>query len=149
MMSQDPSSESVDVLFVEDNPGDVRLAEEAFKEIEISVDLESVHRGQNALEYLHERYEREDESRPDVILLDLHLPDMDGMEILEELKETQGLESIPVIVLTNSQDVNHMSKSLEKDALAYFAKPFDPDGYDELAHSLASFFIDIAYPVEE
>lgn len=146
MTTQEIGEESIGVLFVEDNPGDVRLAKEAFKDIGISVNLESVTRGKEAFEYLRER---DDDSRPDVILLDLHLPDMKGMEILDELKGSPEFESIPVIVLTNSQNLNDMSESIEKDALAYFAKPFNPDEYDELAHSLASFFIDIVYPQEE
>lgn len=140
-MSQDASERPIDILLVEDNPGDVRLTREAFDEARVRNDLHVVTRGRDALEYLHRTGEYEDASRPDVVLLDLNLPGINGLEILEEIKTTPELRTTPVIILTSSQAEEDVVRSYEKHANAYLTKPVDADEFVQLARSLGEFWI--------
>ena len=128
------------ILLVEDNPGDVRLTKEAFKQGRIENDLHVVTDGHEALEFLTQRGEHEDAPRPDLILLDLNLPRKNGEEVLEELKDEPDLRSIPVIVLTSSRAEEDVVKSYELHANAYLTKPVDPDEFIETVKAFEKFW---------
>lgn len=130
-------SETVDVLLVEDNPGDVRLTEETFKRNEFDAELHVVTDGQQALEYL---MEDEDATRPDLVLLDLNLPKANGLEVLEAIKSDDELKVIPVIVLTSSDAPSDVLACYRRHANAYLSKPLDPDDFDDLMNALRNFW---------
>lgn len=102
-MSEPSRERPIDILLVEDSPGGVRLTQEAFDNGRIRNDLHVVNTGRDALDYLRSRGEYDGRPRPDIVLLDLKLPDMDGMDVLAEVKESEELGSIPVIILTSSE----------------------------------------------
>ncbi|GAB3026560.1 response regulator [Natronobiforma cellulositropha] len=116
----------VDILLVEDNPGDVRLTEEAFKEGNIENTLHVVGDGVEALDFLYQRGEYTDAPRPEIVLLDLNLPRKNGDEVLAEVKGDPNLRRIPVIVLTSSKSEEDVVKSYDLHANAYLIKPVDP-----------------------
>ncbi len=134
------SSEAV-ILLVEDNPGDVRLIEEAFSDGNIGNTLTTVTDGRAALDFIDQRGEYEDAPRPDIVLLDLNLPKVDGEDILHEIKHHPELEHVPVIVLTGmdeglieSRDLNH-----DADEDGVLEKPVDPGEFVELIRSFEQF----------
>lgn len=131
----------IDILLVEDNPGDVRLVREGFREARVTNDLHDIGRGEDALEYLHQRGAYADAPRPDVVLLDMSLPDMDGTEVLSQIKGTPELKTIPVIVLTSSRAEEDIVKSYELHANAYLLKPVDADEFIDLARTLGNFWV--------
>ena len=131
------------ILLVEDNPGDVRLTREAFKQGRIENDLHVVSDGTDALDFLYQRGEFEDAPRPDLILLDLNLPRTDGEEVLEELKGDDSLRSIPVIVLTSSEAEEDIVRSYELHANAYLTKPVDPDEFIETVRAFEKFWFSV------
>ncbi|WP_436347356.1 response regulator [Natronorubrum sp. FCH18a] len=135
--------EPAQILLVEDNPGDVRLTEEAFKQGRIENDLHVVTDGNEALEFLYRRGEYADAPRPDLILLDLNLPRKDGEEVLEELKGDSELRSIPVIVLTSSRAEEDVVRSYELHANAYLTKPVDPDDFIETVRAFEKFWFSV------
>lgn len=132
--------EQVEILLVEDNPGDVRLIEEAFKELSITVALEAVPDGDEGLELLRERVEDASASVPDVVLLDLNLPRMDGFEFLEELRSDPDIARLPVLVLTSSEASDDVLESYELSANAYLTKPTDPAEYASMVQAVAEFW---------
>ncbi|MDQ2050061.1 response regulator [Natronolimnohabitans sp. A-GB9] len=135
--------EPAQILLVEDNPGDVRLTKEAFKQGRIENDLHVVSDGNEALAFLYQRGEYEDAPRPDLILLDLNLPRKDGEDVLEELKGDSELRSIPVIVLTSSRAEEDVVKSYELHANAYLTKPVDPDDFIETVRAFEKFWFSV------
>ncbi|NKE34391.1 response regulator [Natronococcus sp. JC468] len=135
--------EPAQLLLVEDNPGDVRLTREAFKQGRIDNDLHTVSDGSDALDFLHQRGEYEDAPRPDLILLDLNLPRKDGEEVLAELKDDPELQSIPVIVLTSSRAEEDIARSYELHANAYLTKPVDPDEFIETVRAFEKFWFSV------
>ena len=135
--------EPAQILLVEDNPGDVRLTEEAFKQGRIENDLHVVSDGDEALEFLYRRGEYADATRPDLILLDLNLPRKNGEDVLEELKADPELRSIPVIVLTSSRAEEDVIRSYELHANAYLTKPVDPDDFIETVRAFEKFWFSV------
>lgn len=131
------------ILLVEDNPGDVRLVEEAFKDACLANDLRVVTDGDEALEYVYQRGEYADAPRPDVVLLDWNLPRMGGDEVLAELKENPNTGSIPVIVLTGSRAQEDIVRSYELQANAYVTKPVEPGEFIEAVRSFEEFWLRI------
>ncbi|MGQ3411877.1 response regulator [Natrinema versiforme] len=136
-------AEPAQILLVEDNPGDVRLTKEAFKQGRIENDLHVVSDGTEALDFLSQRSGYADAPRPDLILLDLNLPGKDGEEVLEELKDDSALRSIPVIVLTSSRAEEDVVKSYELHANAYLTKPVDPDEFIETVRAFEKFWFSV------
>ncbi|APX95229.1 response regulator [Natronorubrum daqingense] len=134
------SLESAQILLVEDNPGDVRLTEEAFKQAQIENDLHVVPDGTEALDFCYQRNEHEHAPRPDLILLDLNLPQKSGEAVLQELKTDPDLRSIPIIVLTSSRAEADVLRSYELHANAYLTKPVDPDEFIETVHAFERFW---------
>lgn len=135
--------EPAEILLVEDNPGDVRLAREAFEDGRIANDLHVVRDGQAALDFLYQRGAHEDAPRPQLVLLDLNLPTVDGLEVLEEIADDPDLRRIPVIVLTGSEAEEDIVRSYEEHANAYLTKPVTPDAFTDLARTFEEFWFDV------
>ena len=117
------------VLLVEDNPGDIRLTQEALKESEMDIALDVVSDGEQALDFLMKRNKFADAQRPHIILLDLNLPKKNGVEVLKEIKSHESLKKIPVIVLTTSDADHDISKAYAFNANCYILKPVDFDDF--------------------
>jgi CheY-like chemotaxis protein len=132
-----------DVLLVEDNPGDVRLTQEAFKEGKLFVKLHVVTDGVEAMAFVRKEGQYENAPRPDLILLDLNLPRKDGREVLEDLKGDEDLKRIPVIVLTVSQAEEDVLKTYALNANAYITKPVELDRFIEIIRALENFWLSI------
>ncbi|GAB6880695.1 response regulator [Halorubrum gandharaense] len=139
-MNEQWDGEPVDILLIEDNPGDVRLTREAFTKARISNELHVARDGEEALDFLHQRGEHEDAPRPRLILLDLNLPKRDGDEVLAEIKADEDLRSIPVTVLTSSAAEEDIARSYELHTNAYLTKPIDPDEFVDVVRSFEEFW---------
>ncbi len=133
----------VEILLVEDNPGDVRLTIEALKEGKMSNNVNTVGDGAEALAFLHQSGNYADAPRPDLILLDLNLPKKDGREVLEEIKEDPELKRIPVVVLTTSQAEQDILKVYELHANCYITKPVDLDQFMKVVKSIEDFWLTV------
>jgi CheY-like chemotaxis protein len=131
---------TMDILLVEDNPGDARLASEAFKEGSIPTRLHMVQDGIEAMSFLRREAPYEDAPRPDLVLLDLNLPRKDGREVLAEIKEDPLLRRLPVIVLTTSQAETDVSRSYELHANCYIVKPVDFDRFIDVVRGIEDFW---------
>ena len=133
---------SVEVLLVEDNPGDVRLIQEVFKEAKIKNILHVARDGEEALQML--RLEGETPTRvPDLILLDLNLPKKDGRDVLKEIKKDDSLKCIPVVVLTSSIRDEDLIETYKNNANCYIAKPADLDHLIKVVQNIGEFWLDI------
>lgn len=133
----------IDILLVEDNPGDVRLTEEAFEEGQINNTLHVVKDGTEALDFLFQRDEYAEVSRPDIVLLDLNLPRKNGDEVLREMQDEPDLNLVPVIVLTSSDAHEDVVKSYELSANAYLTKPVDPDEFIDVIRRFEQFWLSV------
>ena len=133
----------VEILLVEDNPGDVRLTIEALKEGKMSNNINIVGDGAEALAFLHQSGNYADAPRPDLILLDLNLPKKDGREVLEEIKENPELKRIPVVVLTTSQAEQDILKVYDLHANCYITKPVDLDQFMKVVKSIEDFWLTV------
>jgi len=143
MMSEDDTGRSVDILLVEDNPGDVRLTKEAFKNGKIANTIHVVEDGVDALDFLFQRNDYADAPRPDLVLLDLNLPRKNGDEVLEELHEDPARRRIPVIILTSSDAEVDVVGSYEHCASGYLTKPVDPNEFIDMIQDLERFWLSI------
>ncbi|MBM3216099.1 response regulator [Candidatus Poribacteria bacterium] len=123
---------TTNVLLIEDNPGDVRLVQEAFAECEAPCTIQVVSDGARALETIRSRAQCNG-AMPNLVILDLNLPKMNGLEVLREIKQEPALRTIPVIVLTSSRDARDIRAAYDAHANAYVVKPHD---FDQLARSL-------------
>jgi CheY-like chemotaxis protein len=133
----------VEVLLVEDNPGDVRLTREALREGKVQNNLNVMPDGVEALRYLRREGPYADAPRPDVILLDLNLPKKDGREVLEELKADPSLMNIPVVVLTSSQAEQDILRAYQLRANCYITKPVDLEQFIHVVQSIENFWFSI------
>jgi len=131
------------ILLVEDNKGDARLAIEALKDGEISNVLNHVLDGVEAMEYLKKEDKFNNALRPDLILLDLNMPRMDGREFLAEIKNHPELASIPIIVLTTSQNETDIAKSYHLNANCYISKPVDFKGFNNVMRAIEQFWFSV------
>lgn len=138
------ASKSIDVLLVEDDPGDVRLVEEAFETVSNKIRLHSVSDGTEALEFLSDSREDDTTSFPDLLLLNLDVPRTNGFEVLEEIRDDPELVTLPVIVLTNSDDETDIGESYDLCANAYLTKPDSQDGFVSLARAVEEFWVQTA-----
>ena len=130
----------VEILLVEDNPGDVRLTKEAMKEAKIFNILNVVEDGVEALAYLRKKGKFKDVNRPDLILLDLNLPKKNGREVLTEIKQDINLKQIPVVILTVSKAEEDISKTYELHANCFITKPVDMDQFVKVVKSIEDFW---------
>ena len=133
----------IEILLVEDNPADVRLTIEALKEEKVYSNLQVVNDGEEALNFLHKHGKYSNAVRPDLILLDLNLPKIDGREVLKEIKSDEKLKSIPVVVLTASKAEEDIVKSYNLHANCYITKPVDLKQFIKVARSIQDFWITI------
>ena len=138
-----PNTEPIEILLVEDNPGDARLAQEALKESKVHNNLHHVADGVEALRFLRREDQYADAPPPDLILLDLNLPRKDGREVLAEVKEDPDLRLIPVVVLTTSEAERDLIKSYDLHANAYVVKPIDLDRFIEIVHAIEHFWFSV------
>ena len=133
----------VDILLVEDNPGDVRLAEEALKDSKIKNNLYVANDGEQAIDFLRQVGEYAGKPKPDIILLDLNLPKKDGREVLAEIKNDDNLKVIPVVVITSSQAEEDILKSYHLHANCYIKKPLDMDQFEKIVKTIQDFWFTI------
>ncbi|MDG6104747.1 response regulator [Dactylosporangium aurantiacum] len=137
------SSLPIEVLLVEDDPGDVLMTQEAFEEHKVRNKLNVVQDGEEALAYLRREGPHADAARPDLILLDLNLPRVDGRQVLQAIKEDPELRRIPVVVLTTSQADEDILRSYSLHANAYVTKPVDFDSFIAVVRQIDEFFVSV------
>jgi chemotaxis family two-component system response regulator Rcp1 len=144
-MSESPGTqgEAIEVLLVEDSPGDVRLTREALKDAKVHISLHVATDGIEAMAYLERTGMYVSVSRPDLILLDLNLPRKDGREVLKEIKESPSLRTIPVVILTTSSSDADVLQSYHLHANCYISKPVDLDGFLKVVRSIDNFWLSV------
>jgi chemotaxis family two-component system response regulator Rcp1 len=133
-------SRPIEILLVEDNPGDVRLTQEAFREGNVRNNLWVVTDGEQALAFLRREGRWAGAPRPDIILLDLHLPKKSGREVLSEIKRDDELKTIPVVLLTASEPEENILRACEPQANCYISKPVELDEFFEAVRSIENFW---------
>ncbi|MEV5826643.1 response regulator [Spirillospora sp. NPDC052242] len=133
----------IEVLLVEDDPGDVLLTTEAFEHNKVQNFLHVVEDGEKAMAFLRREGEYADKPRPDLILLDLNLPRKDGREVLSEIKDDEELRSIPVVVLTTSEADEDILRSYHLHANAYVTKPVDFERFVSVVRRIDDFFVSV------
>ena len=137
------SGAPIEILLVEDNPGDVRLTQEAVREAKIRNTLNVVNDGEQAIAYVRRQGEYAERPRPDLILLDLNLPRKDGREVLQDLKSDPDLHRIPVVVLTSSAAEQDILRTYDLYANAYVTKPVDLEQFMRVVSSIQDFWLNI------
>jgi CheY-like chemotaxis protein len=133
----------IDVLLVEDDPGDVLMTQEAFADYKLKNNLHVVNNGVDALAFLRREGDYADAPTPDLVLLDLNLPRMDGREVLAAVKEDEALRRIPVVVLTTSEAEEDVLRSYSLHANAYVTKPVDFERFIDVVRSIDEFFVTV------
>lgn len=134
---------AIDILLVEDDPGDELITREAFEHNKLKNRLHVAHDGEEGLDYLYKRGRFEEAARPDLILLDLNLPKYDGRQLLEKIKSDPDLARIPVVVLTTSSAEEDILKSYKLHANAYVTKPVDLDQFMRAVRQIDEFFVQV------
>ena len=137
------NSGPIEILLVEDNPGDARLTLEAFKEAKVINNFTVMRDGVEALAYLHRQGQHANSVQPDLILLDLNLPRKDGREVLAEIKTDERLMKIPVVVLTTSAAEEDIARAYNHHANCYITKPVDLDQFLRVVQSIGSFWLSL------
>jgi len=143
MVEKGQMARPVEILLVEDNPGDVRLTQEALKEGKVYNNLHWAKDGVEALSFLMREGEHANAPRPDIILLDLNLPRKDGREVLSIIKNDEQLRNIPVVVLTTSKAEEDVLRSYELHANCYVTKPVDLDKFIVVVQSIDRFWLTV------
>jgi len=133
----------IEVLLVEDSPGDVRLTREALKDAKVHINLHVASDGAEAMAFLGREGEHANVPRPDLILLDLNLPKKSGREVLEEIKENPALASIPVVILTTSGSETDILQSYRHHANCYIVKPVDLEGFLTVVKGIDNFWLTV------
>jgi len=131
----------VEILLIEDNPGDVRLTQEAFRDANKDIRLHVATDGVEAISFLRRTGAKASAPRPDLILLDLNLPKMDGREVLTYIKEDASLKLIPTVILTTSDAESDIVKSYELQANCYLTKPVQLEAFESLVQSINDFWL--------
>jgi chemotaxis family two-component system response regulator Rcp1 len=137
------SGKEIEILLVEDSPGDVRLTIEALKEAKVNNRLSVVRDGVEAMEFLQKKEPFKDAIRPDLILLDLNLPRKDGREVLAEIKGNPKLRQIPVVVLTTSRAEEDVLRAYDLHANCYITKPVDFEQFMSVVKSIEDFWLTV------
>ena len=143
MSAKDEMAPPIEILLVEDNPGDVRLTQEALKEGKVYSNLHWAKDGVEALEFLQREGKHASAPRPDLILLDLNLPKKDGREVLAVIKNDDRLKHIPVVVLTTSKAEEDVLRSYELHANCYVTKPVDLEKFIVVVQSIDRFWLTV------
>ena len=133
----------IEVLLVEDSPGNVRLTREAFTDAKVRLNLHVVMDGAKAMAFLKREAQYADAPRPDLILLDLNLPKKDGRQVLKEIKENPELSSIPVVILTTSASQTDIRLSYQLHANCYITKPVNLEGFLKVVKSIDNFWLTV------
>ena len=136
-------TQAIEILMVEDNPADVELTKEAFNEGKLNNVLNVVSDGEEALNYLHKRGRFTDAKTPDIVLLDLNLPKVNGKEVLAEMKGSKDLSYIPVIILSSSEDAADIKAAYALNANSFVTKPVAIDDFLEVIKSIEHFWVEI------
>jgi len=142
-MKGEESHKSIEILLVEDNPGDIRLTKEAFKIGKINNNMHVTMDGEEAMDFLNRRGSHTDAPRPDIILLDLNLPKKDGREVLKEIKSDENLKSIPVVILTTSSSEEDILRTYDLHANCYITKPVDLDKFLAIVQMIEDFWLTV------
>lgn len=142
-MTHDQLIHAVDVLLVEDNPGDVRLTREALKEGKINVNLRVANDGLEAMKMLRQEGEYANLALPDIVLLDLNMPKMDGREVLRLIKSDDNLKRLPVVVLTTSAAEKDILQAYGLHANCYITKPVELEEFMEIVKSIEGFWLTV------
>ena len=132
---------AIEVLLVEDSPGDVRLTQEAFRDANASIHLHLASDGVEAMAFLRQEGSHVQAPRPDIILLDLNLPKMDGREVLAHIKKDDSLKMIPTVILTTSDAEADITKCYQLHAICYLKKPVQLDAFELLVKSINDFWL--------
>ena len=140
---------ALELLLVEDNPGDVELAREALRDVTVPLRLSVVHDGVEALAFLRREGRHADAPRPDLVLLDLNVPKLDGRGVLAEAKGDAALRDIPIVVLTSSQASTDVRRAYALHANAYVAKPVDLDQHLAAVRAVVEFWGTVALRARE
>ena len=143
-MFRSQSAKPLDVLVIEDNPGDVRLLEEAFRELNANVSMHVARDGAEALDMVFQPAIASKRSYPDLILLDLNLPKVNGHDVLSRIKSDPATTQIPIIVLTSSRAESDVRRAYQAHANAYLKKPSTLDGLISAAQHIKNFWMDTA-----
>ena len=143
-MTLSRSTKSLEVLLVEDDPGDIVIAEEALRAGKVASNLHVVNDGVEALQFLRREGAHADAPRPDLMLLDLNLPKMGGHEVLEHVKHDPHLRRIPIVVLTTSGATEDVTRSYDLHANVFVTKPVDFDHFTEVVRQIDDFFVSVA-----
>ena len=142
-MNSQSNAKDIEILLVEDNPGDVRLTKEALKDCKMRNTLYVVEDGEEALSFLYKEGKYTDAPHPDLILLDLNLPKKNGKEVLYEIKEDPRLKRIPVVILTTSKAEEDILKTYDLHANCYITKPVDFDQFISVVRKIEDFWFTI------
>ena len=137
------TNKPIEILLVEDNEGDARLAQEALKDSKVTNIIHHVHDGIEAMDFLHHKGKYKDAVRPDLILLDLNLPRKDGREVLTEIKNDDNLKMIPVVILTISSNEQDILKTYNLYVNCFITKPLDFEQFLIVVHSIEDFWLTI------
>jgi len=133
----------IEILLVEDNPGDVRLTQEAARETKVHNNIHVVTNGLDAMAFLHREGRFGSVPRPDLILLDLNMPGMDGREVLRRVKADENLRRIPVVIITSSQAEEDILRAYDLQASCYVTKPVDLDQFIKVVKNIENFWLTI------
>lgn len=142
-MTLSQPARQIEVLLVEDDPGDVLMTREAFEDYKLTNQLHVVQDGADAMAFLRREGEFADAPRPDLVLLDLNLPRMDGREVLQAIKSDPEFASIPVVVLTTSEAEEDVLRSYSLHANAYVTKPVDFERFIDVVRQIDDFFVTV------
>jgi len=142
-MAETRVGKPVEILLVEDNPGDVDLAKAALEDSKVRNALHVVNDGEEAMTFLRQRGKHKDAPRPDLVLLDLNLPKKDGREVLNEIKSDPDLMRIPVVILTISKDEEDILKSYNLHANCFITKPIDLSQFVKVVKAIEDFWLTI------
>ena len=143
MNQYEENPQPIEILLVEDSPGDARLTRECLKDAKIRNNLHLVEDGEDALEFLNRRGVWSAAPRPDLILLDLNLPRMDGKEVLARIKADERFKRIPVVILTVSKAEEDVLRTYDLHANCYIVKPIDLDQFFKVVHSIEEFWLTV------
>ena len=143
IQTTNPIGNPIEILLIEDNPGDARLTAEALRSTKIRNKLATVEDGVEALAYLRQEGEHAHATRPDLILLDLNLPRKDGREVLAEIKADPKLRRIPVVVMTSSRAEEDVCRTYDLHANCYIAKPLDLQQFMKVVQSIEDFWLTV------
>ncbi len=149
-MNSQIAERPMEILLVDDNPGDVRLTAEALRDGEVENRLHTAKDGMEAMAFLRRKGRYIDAPRPDLILLDLNMPRMNGRQVLAEIKEDSTLKHIPVVILTGSREMDDIVKTYDLHANCYVTKPIDFEQFIMMMKSITDFWLSIVkLPSEE